>query len=87
MAHLSAMQYRNTTIRQHNNVPVPPAVYLMVSVAVSHYPADLKPHHFLFFNQHIFISSLLVGGSTLGDFLDKPWSQVGVFPFPPRYEP
>ena len=29
----------------------------------------------------------LVGGFTLGDLLDKAWSQVGVIPSPPRYMP
>ena len=38
-------------------------------------------HHFYFPAQ------LVVGGFTLSDLLDKPWSQVGVVPSPPRYVP
>ena len=44
-------------------------------------------HHFLFFNRHFCFPAQIVGGFTLSDRLDKPWSQVGVVPSLPRYVP
>ena len=38
-----------------------------------------------FFLYHFYFPAQLVGGFTLSDLLDKPWSQVGVIPSPPRY--
>ena len=52
---------------------------------------------FWFMNEHVFVfvfvlnhfhfPAQLVGGFTLSDLLDKPWSQVGVVPSSPRYVP
>ena len=42
---------------------------------------------FFFFSDHFYFPAQLVGGFTLSDLLDKPCSQVGVVPSPPRYVP
>ena len=50
--------------------------------------APLKKASFFFFfsDHHFYLPAQLVGGVTLSDLLDKPWSQdLGVVPSPPRY--
>ena len=39
------------------------------------------------YNHHFYFPAQLVGGFTLSELLDKPWSQVGVVPYHPRYVP
>ena len=39
----------------------------------------------LLFLHHFYFPAQLVGGFTLSDLLNQPWSQVGVIPSPPRY--
>ena len=41
----------------------------------------------VFFYRHFYVQAQLVGGFTLSDLVDKPWSQVGFVPSPPRYVP
>ena len=41
----------------------------------------------LYFYHQFYFPAQLVGGYTLSDLLDKPWSQVSVVPSPHRYVP
>ena len=62
--------------------------YLEHQVGIDHtdHLAEVWQHSIFlifFFPDHFYFPAQLVGGFTLSDLLEKPWSQVGVVPSSP----